>query len=60
MLCLKRRTGERIVLMTSDGRVTVQVYDIDRGTVKLGIDAPQAVKILREELLPPIVTKGGG
>lgn len=50
MLVLSRRIGESIVI---GDNVTVTVVDIDRGKIRIGIDAPRDVPVLRSELLPP-------
>jgi carbon storage regulator CsrA len=51
MLVLKRQKDERIILTLPDGsRITVQV--VSGGSVQLGIDAPPAVGIWREEIAP--------
>lgn len=47
MLCLTRRVGERLVI---NGDITVKVISIDRGQVKIGIEAPKNVSIDREEI----------
>lgn len=47
MLVLKRSVGER--LMLSNG-ITLTICAISRNSVKVGIDAPKDVLILREEL----------
>jgi carbon storage regulator len=49
MLVLSRTLGESIVI-GEDIRVTV--VEIDRGKVRIGIEAPREVPIYREELLP--------
>jgi carbon storage regulator CsrA len=49
MLVLSRKLKESIVLPTVGA--TVQVVEIKRGVVRLGIDAPPEVTILREEVL---------
>jgi carbon storage regulator len=49
MLVLSRRCGEAIVLPGLD--LTVRVVAIKGGVVRLGIDAPQDIRIVREELL---------
>lgn len=49
MLVLSRKIGERIYV--SDG-IWITVVDIDRGKIRLGIDAPRDKQISREELLP--------
>jgi carbon storage regulator CsrA len=56
MLILSRRLHERIVITLPGGRdVVVTVVDLSHapGKVRLGIDAPPEVTIVREELLPP-------
>ncbi len=53
MLVLSRRPNEKIVLPGLG--VTVQVVSVRPGVVRLGIEAPSGVRVLREELLqrPP-------
>lgn len=46
MLCLARRKGESIKIGDD---ITIVIIDI-RGQVKIGIDAPKDVVILRSEL----------
>ena len=48
MLVLSRKKGERIVI---DGGITVTVRDVRRSVVRLGIDAPPTVPVLRSELI---------
>jgi len=47
MLVLSRKTGERILIGDS---VTVTVVRISGGGVRLGIDAPEEMAVIREEL----------
>ena len=47
MLILSRKTGE--VIKIGDD-VTLHVVEISKGFVKIGIDAPEHIKILREEV----------
>ena len=47
MLILTRKVGEGLVL---NDNVTIRVVEISKGVVKLGIDAPKEMLILREEL----------
>ena len=47
MLILSRKLGESILL---DDEVTITVVDVSKGVVKLGIDAPKEMMILRKEL----------
>jgi carbon storage regulator len=47
VLVLSRKVGERILIGPD---VVVQVLEARRGQARLGISAPAAVRILREEL----------
>lgn len=47
MLVLSRKVGERIVI---GDQIRVTVVRVNGGNVRLGIEAPQATSILREEL----------
>ncbi len=47
MLILSRRVGEAILL---DGGVRIVVLGLDGGGVRLGIEAPPSVGIVREEV----------
>lgn len=47
MLVLSRKRGERIVLAES---IVVTVLEVKRGTVRLGIEAPPRVRVVREEI----------
>jgi carbon storage regulator CsrA len=51
VLVLSRRLGEKIVLPALG--ITVQVVSIKGNVVRLGVEAPPDVKILREELVSP-------
>ncbi len=48
MLVLKRRLDQAIVI---NGNIVVRILDVQRSHVKIGIDAPKDVHILRGELL---------
>jgi len=48
MLILRRRPGETLLI---GDNVTVRVLESSEGSVRLAIDAPREVKILRGELL---------
>jgi len=65
MLVLTRREGERIILsLSGDGgeqiEIAVSIHELRKGSVKVGIDAPKRVKIVREELVdePAAVAEG--
>jgi carbon storage regulator CsrA len=51
MLILGRKRGEKIIVETEQGQVIVDVRYIGNGRVKLSIDAPDEMKIMRAELL---------
>ncbi len=48
MLVLTRRIGERIVI---DGDIEIMIIKCSGGRVKLGIDAPDEVDVVRAQLL---------
>ena len=48
MLVLSRKKQECIVI---DGRIRLTIVKIDANSVRVGIDAPQDVSIVRGELL---------
>jgi carbon storage regulator len=48
MLVLTRKVGERIVIANG---IVVQVIEVVGRQVRIGIQAPSGVKILRDELL---------
>ena len=50
MLVLSRKQGEGIVIRTDAGDVTVTATQITGGRCRLGITAPDEVRILRTEL----------
>ncbi len=49
MLVLSRKLGEKIQIGED---IWVTVVDIDRGKIRLGIEAPREVPVFRQELLP--------
>lgn len=51
MLVLSRHKGEKIFIGSGAEQVVVTVVDIDRGKIRLGIEAPKSTPIYREELL---------
>lgn len=48
MLVLSRKLGDKIKIGEN---IWITVVDIDRGKVRIGIDAPRNVVVMREELL---------
>ena len=52
MLTLSRKEGESIIISTPDGAVRVIIKSIrSSDQVKIAIEAPDTVEILREELV---------
>jgi carbon storage regulator CsrA len=51
MLVIRRRTNQSILLFINNEEITVHVTDIKDGVVKLGIQATDKIKILRNEVL---------
>jgi len=47
MLCLTRRLEEEIVIA---GRIRIRVLSIDNGRVKLGVDCPREIPVVRGEV----------
>ncbi len=54
MLVLSRKLGEKIYI---NDNICITVVDIDRGKIRLGIEAPRDVPIFRQELLGETATK---
>ncbi len=48
MLVLTRKSGERIVI---GDRITVTIVKCHNGRVSIGIEAPDEVNVVREEIL---------
>jgi carbon storage regulator len=48
MLVLSRKLNEKIVI---DGGIVVTVVKIEGGQVRIGIDAPDHIKVFREEII---------
>lgn len=57
MLMLSRKAIERILLIDelTGAKITVAVVEIRPHTARIGIDAPQRFRILREELVEETV-----
>ena len=51
MLVLERKVDESIVI---GDNIIVKVISVDKGVVKLGIEAPSSISIVRSELLEDI------
>ena len=53
MLVLSRKTNESIVI---DGNITVSVLRVDHDNVRIGIEAPLKIPVLRKEIYEEIKT----
>jgi carbon storage regulator len=51
MLVLSRKKNESIVIKGDSGDIRIVVIEIDKGKIRLGIDAPKGYPIFREELI---------
>jgi len=57
MLVLTRKVGERVLI---GDQVAVTVVRIQGNAVRLGIDAPPEMAVVREELAQPAAAKTAG
>jgi carbon storage regulator len=48
MLVLTRKLGEKIII---GDNICITVVEIDRGKIRIGVEAPKNVPIYRQELL---------
>ena len=55
MLVLARTPNERIKIVTPAGIVTITVVSIRGDRVKLGVEAPEKVKVFRDEIFHVVV-----
>lgn len=51
MLVVSRKSGESLLIGEN---IEIHILEIGDGTIKIGIDAPKNIKILRKELLAEI------
>lgn len=56
MLVLSRKPGEKLII--ADGLITVTIVRIGPNTVRLGIDCPKDINIVRSELCEMSVIGG--
>ncbi len=57
MLVISRKLGQRVHIGPD---ITVTIVEVDRNKVRLGIEAPRSVQVLREELGKPEGEKKDG
>lgn len=50
MLILTRKMGQNIFIGEGDMLVTITILGVQGGQVRIGIDAPQEIKVHREEI----------
>ncbi len=55
MLVLTRKSNEKIVLQLREHTVSIEVVEISRGKVRLGITAPKEVAVHRSEVAERIL-----
>ncbi|MCC6124652.1 MAG: carbon storage regulator [Pirellulales bacterium] len=48
MLVLSRKTDQSIII---DDRITITILEVRGDKIRLGIDAPKEIPVMREELL---------
>lgn len=49
MLVLSRRQGQKIII---DDDIVISIVAIRNGQVRIGVDAPEHIPIVREEIKP--------
>jgi carbon storage regulator len=54
MLVLTRKKNQGVLIKGKDGDIRIVIIELDKGRVRLGIEAPQGHLIIREELLHEI------
>lgn len=53
MLCLTIKDGEWLQI----GDARLKIMEIDKGRIRLGIEAPRSVEVLREKLMKTIIRR---
>ena len=53
MLILTRKLDQALFIMVGGIEIEVRVLGVERDRVKIGIEAPAEVLVLREELIKP-------
>ena len=54
MLVLNRKLGESIIL---GDNIEIRILDITDGKIKIGIEAPRTVSILRKEVYEEVISE---
>jgi len=55
MLVLSRMREERIIIIDGDSKIVVEIVDIRGDKVRVGITAPDHIKIHREEVFNKVL-----
>lgn len=51
MLKLSRKAEESITIQTQEGTITISIEGVRGNQVKVGVDAPRSINVVRTELL---------
>lgn len=51
MLVLSRRVGESIQIPVAEGMITIRIVAFNGNQVRVGVEAPQSVQILRDDMV---------
>ena len=57
MLILSRKVGESIIIKVGSNNIKITILESNNGTLKLGFEAPNDIKIYRSELYEEIVNQ---
>lgn len=57
MLILSRKIGESIIIKVGSDNIKITILESNNGTLKLGFEAPNDIKIYRSELYEEIVSQ---
>lgn len=57
MLILSRKIGESIIIKVGSNNIKITILESNNGTLKLGFEAPNDIKIYRSELYEEIVNQ---
>ena len=55
MLVLSRKVGERILI---GDNIAITVVRVAQGSVRIGVEAPDNLNVVREEVVVPIQSEG--
>ena len=55
MLVLSRKVGERILI---GDNIAITVVRVAQGSVRIGVEAPDNLNVVREEVVIPVQTEG--